>query len=323
MAERSQVWFQRMAIITTVAVYILIIVGGSVRASGAGMGCPDWPKCFGQWIPPTDVAQLPANYQTIYKDRGYANVIFNPVKTWTEYFNRLTGATIGILVFITLILGWARRRSDAAAFKASLAAFLLVGFNGWLGSVVVSSNLHPAMITTHMFAALLTVAVLIYATTRSWNRWLRHDSLPTRGLSFAMAIALVLSLAQIAMGTQVREAVDVLALNPQFSDRATWFAALGQTVQTHIVFAGFVVLWNAGVIFLLWRWASGQKVLKRLIVALAGVILAQIAMGLGFALAGFPALLQPLHLLGAGLIFGLQIALFLALRDARRAPVMI
>ncbi|HQS01852.1 MAG: hypothetical protein B7Y07_00545 [Halothiobacillus sp. 24-54-40] len=323
MAERSQVWFQRMAIITTIAVYILIIVGGSVRASGAGMGCPDWPKCFGQWIPPTDVSQLPADYQTIYKDRGYANVIFNPVKTWTEYFNRLTGATIGILVFITLILAWVRRRSDAAAFKASLAAFLLVGFNGWLGSVVVSSNLHPAMITTHMFAALLTVAVLIYATTRSWSRWHRPDSIPTRGLSFALAIALVLSLAQIAMGTQVREAVDVLALNPQFADRATWFAALGQTVMTHVIFAGLVVVWNAGVIVLLWRWASQQKVLRRLIIALAGVILAQVAMGVSFALAGFPALLQPLHLLGAGLIFGLQIALLLALQDARRAPVML
>ncbi|MBN2856017.1 MAG: COX15/CtaA family protein [Halothiobacillaceae bacterium] len=323
MAERSQVWFQRMAIITTIAVYILIIVGGSVRASGAGMGCPDWPKCFGQWIPPTDVSQLPADYQTIYKDRGYANVIFNPVKTWTEYFNRLTGATIGILVFITLILAWVRRRSDAAAFKASLAAFLLVGFNGWLGSVVVSSNLHPAMITTHMFAALLTVAVLIYATTRSWSRWHRPDSIPTRGLSFALAIALVLSLAQIAMGTQVREAVDVLALNPQFADRVTWFAALGQTVMTHVIFAGLVVVWNAGVIVLLWRWASRQKVLRRLIMALAGVILAQVAMGVSFALAGFPALLQPLHLLGAGLIFGLQIALLLVLQDARRAPVML
>lgn len=322
MAERSKVWFQRMAIITTIAVYILIVVGGSVRASGAGMGCPDWPKCFGQWIPPTDVSQLPADYQTIYKDRGYANVIFNPVKTWTEYFNRLTGATIGILVFITLVLAWIRRRSDSAAFKASLTAFFLVGFNGWLGSVVVSSNLHPAMITTHMFAALLTVAVLIYATTRSGDAWLRHDSIPPRGLSFAMAIALVLSLAQIAMGTQVREAVDVLALSPQLADRANWFAALGQTVLTHVIFAGFVVLWNAGLIVLLWRWASPHKVLRRLIAALAGVILAQVAMGIGFALAGFPALLQPLHLLGAGLIFGLQILLLLALRDTRRAPVM-
>ncbi len=323
MAERSQVWFQRMAMITTIAVYILIVVGGSVRASGAGMGCPDWPKCFGQWIPPTDVAQLPADYQTIYKDRGYANVIFNPVKTWTEYFNRLTGATIGILVFITLILAWVRRRADSAAFKASLAAFFLVGFNGWLGSVVVSSNLHPAMITTHMFAALLTIAVLIYATTRSSNLSLRHNLIPTRGLSFALAIALVLSLAQIAMGTQVREAVDVLALNPQFADRATWFAALGQTVLTHVIFAGVVVLWNAGVIVMLWRWASEQTVLKRLVVALAGVLVAQVVMGMSFALAGFPAVLQPLHLLGAGLIFGLQIALLLALRDARRAPVMV
>ena len=63
-----------------------------MRASGAGMGCPDWPLCFGQWIPPTDVDQLPANYQEIYADRGYADTTFNATKTWIEYLNRLLGA---------------------------------------------------------------------------------------------------------------------------------------------------------------------------------------------------------------------------------------
>ena len=93
----------RMALITLCAVYFLILVGSSVRASGAGMGCPDWPTCFGQWIPPTHESQLPANYQEIYADLGYAETRFNAVKTWTEYANRLTGVTIGFLIFFPLL----------------------------------------------------------------------------------------------------------------------------------------------------------------------------------------------------------------------------
>ena len=63
------------------------------------MGCPDWPTCFGQWVPPTSESDLPRNYQEIYADLGYAETRFNVVKTWTEYVNRLIGVGIGLLIF--------------------------------------------------------------------------------------------------------------------------------------------------------------------------------------------------------------------------------
>ena len=122
--------YRRMAWITLFAVYFLILVGASVRASGAGMGCPDWPTCFGSWIPPTSEAQLPANYQEIYADLGYAETEFNVVKTWIEYLNRLTGVTIGFLILLTAIYSWSVRRHDKAIATASVAAFLMVGFQG-------------------------------------------------------------------------------------------------------------------------------------------------------------------------------------------------
>ena len=85
--EQSLLRYRRIAIITLVAVFFLILVGGCVRASCAGMGCPDWPTCFGQWIPPTHESQLPSNYQDIYADLGYAETRFNVLKTWTEYLS--------------------------------------------------------------------------------------------------------------------------------------------------------------------------------------------------------------------------------------------
>src|SRR5690606_32327629 len=124
--------FRRFSLITIIAVYALIFVGGVVRSTGSGMGCPDWPKCFGSFVPPTDVSQLPENYQDIYlakrveKNHRFVEMLdalgfqkkareiendksiliegeFNPVKTWIEYGNRLLGATIGLLIIGTYI----------------------------------------------------------------------------------------------------------------------------------------------------------------------------------------------------------------------------
>ncbi len=205
--------FRRLGTLTIFAVYFVILVGGIVRASGSGMGCPDWPTCFGQLIPPTSEAELPENYHEIYSV-GYANTDFNVVKTWTEYLNRLTGVTIGFLIFLTL---WASRvylKTDKAVFYLSLSVFLLVGFQGWLGSVVVKTHLHPLMITAHMLLALFIVALLIYAIARSQNDSLQQidiSQLPNH-FKTVLTVAMGLTLAQVAMGTQVREAVDLISV---------------------------------------------------------------------------------------------------------------
>ena len=121
--ERALIRYRRVALVTLVAVYFLFLVGASVRASGAGMGCPDWPTCFGQWIPPMSEAELPSNYQEIYAELGYAETRFNVVKTWTEYFNRLVGATIGLLIFATALVSWPLRKYDRSIVISSVAAF--------------------------------------------------------------------------------------------------------------------------------------------------------------------------------------------------------
>lgn len=106
--------------LTLITVLLLILAGGIVRSSGSGMGCPDWPLCFGQWIPPLYEEELPANYQEIYAERGYKDTRFNALKTWIEYLNRLLGALTGLFVLVQAVLALRLRRARLSSIRIIL-----------------------------------------------------------------------------------------------------------------------------------------------------------------------------------------------------------
>ena len=144
--------------------YLLIFIGGLVRVSGAGMGCPDWPKCFGRWIPPTSLSQLP-DYIDPEK--------FNLVLAWVEYLNRLFGALVGLIILITFILGYIHFKQSNKVFVPITAAFFLTLLEGWVGAKLVDTVLDPITITIHLLLALVIIGLIIYLS-------LIHISEPTR-----------------------------------------------------------------------------------------------------------------------------------------------
>ena len=316
MNPQAVIYFRRLGILTIFAVYCVILAGGIVRASGAGMGCPDWPTCFGQWIPPTEESQLPPNYHEIYAQRGYENTQFNPVKTWTEYANRLVGVTIGFLIFLT---AWSSRiylKSDKPIFYLSLGSFFLVGFQGWLGSSVVASNLKPVMITLHMLLALVIVALLIYTIARSQREFLsRIDTrmLPDKFKTVLIA-AMVMTLLQVAMGTQVREAVDFIARSQ--IERQYWRDDFPIIFYIHRSFSSIILFTNGWLVWKLYRSVDKKSLLFSAGLALAALVITAILAGVSLDRLGVPALVQPLHLLMANLIFGVQFFLYSCLNYA-------
>lgn len=312
--------YRRMAWITLAAVYFLILVGASVRASGAGMGCPDWPTCFGSWIPPTSVEQLPANYQEIYADLGYAETEFNVVKTWTEYLNRLTGVTIGFLILLTAIYSWSVRHHDRAILIASVAAFLMVGFQGWLGARVVASNLQAGMITLHMLMALAIVGTLLYAVARARRGIMMAESIRGIDPRFAKWLYIVLGMTvlQVAMGTQVREMVDYMN-HVQGTERSAWVDAFPWFFYVHRSFSAVVLFSNLWLGWLLVQSLGWQHTLTRLTATMLGVIVIAISSGATLGHLGMPAFIQPFHLVGASLLFGLQFLIWMSYRHAREA----
>lgn len=310
--------FRFMGVLTVITVYTLILVGGVVRATGSGMGCPDWPTCFGSWIPPTSESQLPENYQQIYADRGYLETEFNVRKTWTEYMNRLLGVATGILIFLTLIFSVSYWRRDRGVFYFSLASFLLVAFQGWLGSLVVASNLMPGMITAHMIVAQIIVGMLVYAITRSQKTIFYNEDvaglppvLPT-----VLKVAMGMTLLQMAMGTQVREAVDIIAHHYNYGSRNLWVESLPLIFLVHRSFSSIILFTNLWLVWQLWRHCRGSRVLRRVGIGMAGLVLTTILLGVAMDRMNMPAFAQPLHMWLASLIFGAQFFVFMVIRYA-------
>ncbi|HHJ39489.1 MAG: cytochrome oxidase assembly protein [Methylothermaceae bacteria B42] len=312
--------FRIIGISTITAVYLLILIGAIVRASGAGMGCPDWPTCFGHWIPPTQESQLPPNYHEIYADLGYANTNFNPVKTWTEYFNRLAGVTIGILMILTTVFAFPfLKGGDKGIFYLSLTALLLVIFQGWLGAVVVSTNLHPLMITAHMLLALTIVALLIYAVARSQRDYfvkLNSHAL-NRTVYVGLWLILGMTLIQIILGAQVREAVDMIAKAHEYQNRYLWRQELPWVFYVHRAFAFIVLTANFWLIWQFLRTLPENHLLFRLSIVLGILVVLAVGAGISLERLGIPPFIQPIHLLLANLIFGAQFFLLVAFRYCR------
>jgi cytochrome c oxidase assembly protein subunit 15 len=353
-AKRFRFW----SVLTVISIYLLILVGGIVRATGSGMGCPDWPKCFGQWVPPTRAEQLPSDYKQVYtaqrvaKNQKLARTLaglgfkqvageifahptqyietdFNATKTWIEYVNRLLGALIGIFVFVTAVVAWPYWQRDRPVFWLAVASWLLTGFQGWLGSLVVSTNLLPVMVTIHMGLALLIVALLLYAAYRArWgrveqelNQQLELETLGGQddeevaiatGLRWLLWGGLLLTFGQIILGTQVREEIDQIAAAADYAQRATWIDKLGSVFESHRTLSAIVVLVNVYVGYQLWQLAI--PMLRRSVLAIWVVLGLEMAAGIVLAYFALPAWVQPVHLTLATLLFGAQFVTLLMLR---------
>ena len=335
--------FRFVGILTVVAVYVLILVGGIVRSTGSGMGCPDWPKCFGSWVPPTRISQLPPDYKEVYTAQRvaknqklaaklerlgfhqvagdifahpnqYIETDFNPVKTWIEYLNRLVGALIGVFVFATVLFALPYWQRDRPVFWLAFGSFLLTGVQGWLGSLVVSTNLLPVMVTVHMGLALVIVALLLYAVSRSQRTITPTPVRPIAGLTAVLTAAVLLTFGQIVLGTQVREQIDLIAAAANYLHRADWVEQVGTTFRVHRSFSAALLLLNLYLAYRLYTLPARR--LHRLATTILVLIGGEILAGVTLAYLAFPAFVQPIHLTLATLLFGAQ---FLALVEYHRA----
>jgi len=293
--------FQKFTLLTVFFVYLVIFAGGLVRVTGAGLGCPDWPKCFGRWIPPTSIDQLPPDIDPAQ---------FNITLAWIEYTNRLVGMIVGILIAAAAIWAILRFRKYKRIVRGTIAAAILVAFQGWYGSVVVSSELNQTIVTVHYFLAILIAGIMIFVYAQVYalqNREQSHPQIPPDIRWWSLGLFLLASV-QLFLGTQIRSTVEQLAQNYPLLSGTERLVQVG--IVNHIHLALGLTLAAA-------IWVFGLRIRKNLDIipsllkfgAAGAAILAaiQIILGLVFIVFGLVSLAQLFHLCIASIIMGLLI----------------
>lgn len=319
--------YLRFSWITLMLIFLVIIAGSVVRTTGSGMGCPDWPKCFGKVIPPTCACELPDNYKQTYLEHRKKKVIkfadliasfgfkdlaedvrndqsilveeeFNAARTWTEYGNRLVGFLAGNFVLILFIWTIVKYRRHRKLLILTFINLILIGLNGWFGSIVVATNLLPWTITLHMFLALLTVAVHIKIIRIIRDKSYQLKIKPVFKYLFYFSIAL--TFIQIILGAQVRQEIDFMV--KVAVSRADWIANMEGDFYFHRSFSWVLLAVNLLLFYLNRKWLYGIPTLKWIV----GLLLIEFITGVLFSYGGMPAFIQPVHLLTATCLLGLQ-----------------
>ncbi len=330
--------FIRINWVSLILIFLVVIAGSFVRITGSGMGCPDWPKCFGQWVPPTEVNQLPENYKEHYAEKrgkkiakfcnflkgiGFTEVAkqievdpslrveedFNARRTWTEYINRVFGFLAGnfvLVIFVWILLKYRRRK----LVLLSGINLVLMGVQGWFGSIVVASNLVPWTITIHMLLALVIIALQIALIRNVSPRYQTQVPL-MNWMKWLIVGVFAITFYQMFLGTQVRESIDVLTKAGY--TRAGYIEQLGIPFFIHRSFSWLVLIL---MVILFYR---NEKDAKVPAIRWSAIILfIELVSGIVLSYLDMPGLVQTLHLLLACILFGILTMLFFRLKSLKK-----
>lgn len=296
--------FQKWALLTTVATYMLITIGGLVRASDAGLGCPDWPTCFGKPYPPFTYEELLE--RDIPADFDVEN--FHVRLAWIEWLNRLSGSVIGLLIIGTLAYALKDHRKNKRILYPTIAAFVTVLFNGWLGSVVVESRLEPIIISAHLVLALVQVSLLLYATVAAFYPAGEQPELSRQRkvLACGALVVLALILIQVAMGADLRGQLENIEEdNPQM-ERGAWIHEANWIDQVHRSFSWTILVGVFGLGYYAHKKMqdSAHPYLRYITQIIGVMVVVQVAAGIGLAYVDMPPPLQVIHMVNASLLVG-------------------
>lgn len=188
--------FFKMAFAATCLAYVVILLGAYTRLADAGLGCPDWPGCYGHVGVPKHVDDVTAANQA-YPERPV-----EAAKAWKEMIHRYFASTLGLMIFAIGIIAIKKRKESNHAFKLPLFLMALVVFQGMLGMWTVTIKLNPTIVMSHLMGGMTTLSILWWLTLRS-GRLFKTELIKNINMSALMTpalIGLVVVVLQVMLG---------------------------------------------------------------------------------------------------------------------------
>lgn len=323
----SRVWYLRLAILAALLAFGVIVLGAYVRLSAAGLGCPDWPGCYGHVV-------VPDTHAAIEKaDALHPNRPVQPARAWKEMIHRYFAGTLAVLILILAVAAWWKRAQTRRPVLIPTLTLLTVIFQALLGMWTVTLLLFPPVVMGHLLGGFTTFALLILLVLQSGG-WLRQRAQTTAFMRWLVLAGLIVLICQIALGGWTSSNYAAIACpdfptcqaqwwptGMDFKDGFSWHGVgpdyqggiLTQAARmaihvTHRVGAllTFLLLAATSLVFLL---RGGSRGLKWLGALVGGLVLAQVLVGISMVETGLPLPLADAHNGVAALLLGSVVAL--------------
>lgn len=325
---RKLVWF---AVIYT---FVVVVVGAYVRLADAGLGCPDWPGCYGELTPhhaQDDIARAVA-------EQGGTHGPVSLGKAWKEMFHRYIAGGLGLLILTIAVTAWLKRRELQQSPWLATGLLLLILLQAALGMWTVTLLLKPVIVTLHLLGGLTTLALLVLLALRQQSAPVIAPATAERLWPWAV-LALLVVIAQIALGGWVSTNYAALACIDFPTCHSEWLPQmdfrhgfqlvreLGMTAAgTHLSYdaitaihwthrvGALVTLLYVGAFALVLARSPG---LARYGIVLLCVLLTQVALGITNVLGGLPLLVAAGHNAGAAILLVTMVVINFALHSRR------
>jgi cytochrome c oxidase assembly protein subunit 15 len=315
--NKSLIWFKRLALVAMLLALCVVVLGAFVRLSDAGLGCPDWPGCYGTLTVPQSEAAID-HAQLAFPDK--------PVqahKAWKEMVHRYFAGFLGLLVLAIFVLAWRAKRSISVSPLVPTILLFLIVFQAMLGMWTVTLLLKPVIVTAHLLGGMTTLGLLTWMVHRHWGKVSRR-LVRSSNLRFWIRGALLIIFAQIFLGGWTSSNYAALACTDfptchgewmpdmDFATAFHWIRELGRSADGKpLELAAFTAIqWAHRIgalvtfIYLGWLGLSLQRnvQMKSIGAVLLVLLLVQVSLGIANLLMQLPLVLAVGHNLGAALL---------------------
>ncbi|MER2527770.1 MAG: COX15/CtaA family protein [Candidatus Competibacter denitrificans] len=313
--------FHRLAWVALVLTFVVVVLGAYVRLSDAGLGCPDWPGCYGQLAVPDQAHQIAEANQS------YPHRPLEPAKAWKEMVHRYFAGGLGVLILSLAVLAWRKRFTRGQPVVLPLCLLALILFQAVLGMWTVTWQLKPVVVMSHLLGGLATLSLLAWLVLRHGRYGQGATAGNDRSMRGYALLGLVLLVCQIALGGWTSANYAALACPDfptcqghwwpptDFSEALTLWRGLGVSYEGGVLTneARMTVHWlhrlGALVAFLYLGWLSGRlltagtnRAVRFAGLALAVLLIIQVALGIANVLLYLPLPVAVAHNGGAALL---------------------